>query len=277
LRNLAQASPDPAHFPEFNDQLRADMLEESEDFFNAVVTEDRSIMDFLDADFTFLNGPLAKLYGIDGLDGPKFRRVNLKSSERGGVLTQASILTVTSYADRTSPVQRGKWILENILDSPPPPPPPDVPALEQTEKKHPGATVRLLLQEHRNNPACASCHQKMDPLGLAFENYDAIGRWRTKDGAFDVDASGTLPEGQSFNGARELKTILLARSGEFRHCLAKKLLIYALGRGLDYRDQATLDAICRQTAANNNKFSSLILAIVKSKLFQPQPPPTPPS
>jgi hypothetical protein len=277
LRNLQEAAPSPEKFPLFSDSLRAAMREETERFFASVVAEDRSIFDFIDADFTFVNEELAALYGLPGVIGPEFRRVTLDPAQRGGVLTQASVLTVTSYADRTSPVQRGKWIMENILNTPPPPPPPNVPPIEAAAKQHPGASMRFVLEQHRVDPACASCHQRMDPLGLAFENYDAIGRWRTRDGEFDVDAAGVLPDGKKFNGARELRAILRQRSDDFRRCLVEKLLTYALGRGLGYRDRAAVAGICAAVKRDGDRFSSLILAIVQSEAFQPrrsQPLPT---
>jgi hypothetical protein len=267
LRSLAGAQPDPKLFPTFNEPLRKAMLEETERFFDAIVKEDRSIMEFLDADFTFVNEALATHYGIPGIKGPEFQRVRLDPNKRGGILTHASILTVTSNPTRTSPVKRGKWILENMLDAPPPPPPPDVPEFEENPKELKGS-LRERMEEHRSKPICAACHQRMDPLGFAFENYDAIGAWRDKDGNFAIDASGTLPSGQSFKGARELSAILKAREPEFRRCLAEKMLTYALGRGLEYYDKCALDDICTAVAKGENRFSSLVIAIAKSEPFQ---------
>jgi mono/diheme cytochrome c family protein len=277
LRNLDQAKPDPQKFPTFTESLRSAMREETERFFSAVVTEDRSIFDFIDADFTYLNAELAAHYGIPGIEGSEFRRVTLDPKQRGGVLTHASILTVTSYADRTSPVQRGVWILENILNAPPPPAPPTVPPIEQTAKLHPGASTRFILEQHRADPSCAACHQRMDPLGIAFENYDPIGRWRTRDGDFEVDAAGALPGGKKFNGAGELRQILRARPAEFRRCLVEKLLTYALGRGLGYRDRTAVAQICAAVEKDGDRFSSLIFSIVQSELFQPAKSPAPTS
>ena len=267
LRNLAQAKPDPRLFPQFNEELRAAMWQETEWFFETVVNEDRSIMDFIDGDFTFVNGPLAKLYGIPGVEGPEFKRVALTGNQRGGILTQASVLTVTSYATRTSPVQRGKWILENILNQPPPPPPDNVPALDDDHRQLTG-TLRQKMEQHRADPTCASCHQKMDPLGFALENYDAIGAWRDTDGKDKVDATGMLPDGKTFAGAPGLKEILRSQEAEFRRCLVEKMTIYALGRGLDYHDRRAVDEIAAQVAKGGDHFSNLITAIVSSELFQ---------
>jgi hypothetical protein len=203
------------------------MVRETELFFETVVREDRSIFDLLDADFTFVNERLAKHYGIDGVSGPPFQRVKLPAN-RGGVLTQASILTLTSNPTRTSPVKRGKWVLEQPLNTPPPPPPPDVPQLD--EAKQLTGSLRERMEQHRANAICASCHQRMDPLGFAFENYDAIGRWREKDGECAIDPSGVLPDGQTFQGPAELKAILKSKKDLFRRCLTEKILTYALGR-----------------------------------------------
>ncbi len=274
LRNLAQAKPDPKLFPQFSEELRSAMWQETEWFFETVVNEDRSIMDFIDGNFTFVNGPLAKLYGIPGVEGPDFQRVALTGSQRGGILTQASVLTVTSYATRTSPVQRGKWILENILNQPPPPPPDNVPALDDDHRQLTG-TLRQKMEQHRTDPTCASCHQKMDPLGFALENYDPIGAWRDTDGRDKVDASGTLPDGKTFAGAPGLKEILRLQEAEFRRCLVEKMTIYALGRGLDYHDRRAVDAMAADVAKGGDHFSKLILAIVSSELFQGPPGKTP--
>jgi mono/diheme cytochrome c family protein len=267
LRNLDQAAPDAAMFPQFDAGLRDAMRQETERFFGAVVAEDRSIMDFIDGNYTFVNGPLAKLYGIPGVEGPEFRRVALTGDQRGGILTQASVLTVTSNPTRTSPVQRGKWILDNILNQPPPAPPDNVPALDDSHRQLTG-TMRQKLAQHRTNPTCAACHQLMDPLGLALENYDAIGNWRAKEGNEPIDVSATMPDGTAFQGAPGLKGILRARSGDFRRCLVEKMLIYALGRGLDYRDVRIVDRISDDVAHGQDRFSSLIVAIASSDLFR---------
>jgi mono/diheme cytochrome c family protein len=266
LRSLKNASPDPELFPSFDESLRSAMLKESELFFEAVVKEDRSILDFLDADFTFLNERLAHHYGINGVHGDQFQRVHLTTDQRGGILTQASILTVTSNPTRTSPVKRGKWILDNLLGTPPPPPPPDVPELK--EGKELTGTLRQRMEQHRANPSCASCHQRMDPLGFGFENYDAIGAWRTVDGNSPIDPSGVLPDGKSFKGPKELKGILKGKEEEFRRCFTEKLLTYALGRGLEFYDKAATLQISRNLAQKGNRFSALVVEIVKSDPFQ---------
>lgn len=276
LRNLDQAAPDARMFPQFDQELREAMRQETERFFGAVVSEDRSIMDFIDGNFTFVNGPLAELYGIPGLVGPEFQRVTLAGGQRSGILTQASILTVTSNPARTSPVQRGKWILDNLLNKPPPPPPDNVPALDDAHRQLTG-TMRQKLAQHRSDPNCAACHRAMDPLGLALENYDPIGRWRVKEGDEPIDVSATMPDGKTFQGAQGLKEILRAHEEDFRRCLTEKMLIYALGRGLDYRDTRTVDRISAEVARNQDRFSSLIVAIVSSELFRASANPPVPS
>lgn len=266
LRSLKTMTPDSSLFPTFDESLRSAMLKESELFFEAVVKEDRNILDFIDADFTFLNERLAGHYGISGVKGDQFQRVNLTGDQRGGILTQASILTVTSNPTRTSPVKRGKWILENILGTPPPPPPPDVPVLK--EGKELTGTLRQRMEQHRANPSCATCHQRMDPLGFGFENFDAIGAWRTLDGKSAIDPAGVLPDGKSFKGPKELKAILRGKEEEFRRCLTEKLLTYALGRGLEFYDKISIEEISRKLAQQNNQFSALVIEIVKSDPFQ---------
>ena len=267
LRNLKLINPDLKQFPNFNDALRSAMETETRMFFEAIVREDRSLFDLLDADFTFLNERLAKHYGIPGVQGDQFQRVTLTTPERGGLLGHASVLTVTSNPTRTSPVKRGKWILENLLNAPPPPPPPNIPELKDGEGKLEG-TLRQRMEQHRENPACAVCHTQMDALGFGLENYDPVGVWRVKDGQSDIDASGTLPGGASFKAPAELKAILKARDGDFRRCMAEKLLVYSLGRGLEYYDKCTVDTIVRNTAANHDKFSALVLEIVQCDAFQ---------
>ena len=221
----------------------------------------------LDADFTFVNEPLARLYGIPGIKGQEFQRVKLTGTERGGVLTQASVLTITSNPTRTSPVKRGKWILENILNAPPPPPPPDVPDLVEEGAELTGS-VRQRMEQHRANPNCAICHQRMDPLGFGFENFDAIGAWRDKDGVFPIDPSGQLPGGESFRGPAELRQILKSRQPEFCRCLTEKMLTYAVGRGIQPADRCSIDQIVEAIAKDGNRFQTLILQIVKSDPFQ---------
>ncbi len=267
LRNLEEVSPDPKMFPSFNDELRRDMRQETEKLFAAIMREDRSVMDFLDANFTFVNERLAKHYGISGVKGEEFQKVSLSGMPRAGVLTQASILTLTSNPTRTSPVKRGKWILENLLNEPPPPPPPGVPELEETAKEKPGLSLRKQLELHRQSPSCAACHKTMDPLGLGFENFDAVGKWRDRDGKLPVDASGELPGGKKFQGPIELIKLLKERKTEFRRCLVEKMLTYALGRGLEYYDRCAVDSIAQNMDKDNNRFSRMVLEIVNSKPF----------
>jgi mono/diheme cytochrome c family protein len=268
LRKLESVKPDRERFPEFDEYLRQSMRMETELFFDDVMRKDGSILDFIDGKHTFLNERMAKFYEIRGVTGPQFRKVLLAgNTQRGGILTQASILTVSSYATRTSPVLRGKWILENILNAPPPPPPPDVPNLDEA-KVGSAASMRQQLEEHRKNSTCASCHSRMDPLGFGLENFDAIGAWRKQDGKFPIDASGTLPDGRSFQGPQELKSIVKADREAFAECLTEKLLTYALGRGLERYDKPTVKRIAKRVAANNYRFSSLIMEIVTSLPFQ---------
>jgi hypothetical protein len=265
LRNLASASPDPKLFPSFDEELRSAMHRETELFFEAIMREDRSILDFLDASFSFVNERLAKHYGIEGVQGKEFQRVQLPAN-RGGLLTQASILTLTSNPTRTAPVKRGKWVLDQLLNTPPPPPPPDVP--EITEEKQLTGSLRKVMELHRENALCASCHQRMDPIGFAFENYDAIGAWRDRDGKFPIDPSGGLPSGQMFQGPAELKTILKGKKDLFGRCLSEKMLTYALGRGLEYYDKCAVDKILIALEKNRFRFSTLVLEVVKSEPFQ---------
>ncbi len=265
LRKLDYVVPDPETFPGFDKELRSAMARETELFFEAILREDRSILDLLDADFSFVNERLAKHYGIAGVKGPEFRRVPLPPN-RGGILTQASILTLTSNPTRTSPVKRGKWVLEQILNSPPPPPPPDVPELPATKRLT--GSLRKVMEEHRENVLCASCHRRMDPIGFAFENYDAIGAWRDKDGGFPIDPSGALPDGQSFQGPGELKRILKGKKDVFRRCLTEKMLTYAMGRGLEYYDRCAVDAMLEALDSGGDRLSRLVLAVVQSEPFQ---------
>jgi hypothetical protein len=265
LRKLAYISPDPKVFPTFTEELRAAMQRETELFFDAVLREDRSILDLLDGDFSFVNEALAKHYGIEGVKGKEFRRVQLPAN-RGGILTQASILTLTSNATRTSPVKRGKWVLDQVLNTPPPPPPPDVPELP--EEKELTGSLRKVMEMHRENALCASCHQRMDPIGFAFENYNAIGAWRDQDGKFAIDPSGLLPDGRSFKGPAELKAILRDKKDLFSRCLTEKMLTYALGRGLEYYDRYAVDKIVEALDKNDYRFSTLFAEVVKSEPFQ---------
>jgi hypothetical protein len=274
IRGLNDVAPDPELFRGFDPALRTAMKRESELLFAAIMKEDRPVTDLLDANFTFLNERLAEHYGIDDVKGAEFRRVTLPpDSPRGGVLTLGSVLTVTSTPTRTAPVLRGKWILEQILGTPPPPPPPDVPPLQEQNAVNQSASLRVRLEEHRSRADCAGCHAKMDPLGFALENFDAVGRWREQDGKFPIDATGKLAGGKEFNGARELKT-LLKSDKRFVRGFAEKMMIYALGRGLDSFDRCAVDEIVARMSAENNRFSSLINAIVTSDPFlkrRPEP------
>jgi hypothetical protein len=268
LRLLGAIKPDTGQFPTFDDDLRRAMLEETRLFFGSVVRDDRSVLDFLDATDTFVNERLARHYGIPGIKGEEFRRVTLHDERRGGLLGQASILTVTSNPTRTSPVKRGKWILEQILGTPPPPPPANVPELKEDKDVVLSGTLRQRMEQHRANPDCATCHGRMDPLGFGLENFDAIGAWRDKEGSFPIDASGTLPGGRSFAGPKALKSILREREADFARCLSEKLLTFALGRGLDYYDKCAVDKIVAAIGQNDYRFSALVLGIVNSDPFQ---------
>ena len=267
FRALESVKPDRQRFPNFDEYLRMSMKRETELFFDNILREDRSVLDLLDGKYTFLNGRLANFYGIGGVEGPAFRKVDLTGTPRGGVLTQASVLTVTSYANRTSPVLRGKWILENFFNAAPPPPPPGVPTLDVSAVGS-DASLRQQLEAHRKNPTCASCHARMDPLGFGLENFDATGAWRDSDGKIAIDSSGSLPDGRTFKGPDGLKTILKADQNVFAQCLTAKLLTYGLGRGLERSDSATVKNITQHIAANDYRFSGLILEIVNSKPFQ---------
>lgn len=267
IRNLAIVDPDPTRFPSFNNVLRAAMAEETTRFVEHVVRENRPITDFIDADYTFLNGSLAMHYGIEGVSGDEFRRVALDTDQRGGVLSHASVLTVTSYPTRTSPVLRGLWVLENLLDAPTPPPPPNVPSLEDA-KVDTAASLRERLEAHRADPSCASCHDRIDPLGFGLENFDAIGAWRDTEADRPIDNSGTLPGGERFAGPVELKRVLLERKHEFARCLAEKMLTYALGRGLEPYDEPTVRAIVRSVENDGYGMATLVYEIVRSLPFQ---------
>jgi mono/diheme cytochrome c family protein len=270
LRNLAAANPDPRLFPDFDDNLRQAFRRETELFVDSVKNEDRSVLELLNAKYTFVNERLAKHYGIETVYGSHFRRVALPDdSPRGGLLGQASILTVTSYATRTSPVQRGKWVLENLIGMPPPPPPGNVPPLKDSGSGGKVLSMRERMVEHRTNPACSGCHQLMDPIGLSTESFDAIGRWRDRsESGAPVDVSGALPDGSTFVGVPGLKTALLARPTLFVSTLTEKLLTYGLGRGLDYYDAPAVRAIVRDAARTDYRFSSIIAGIVKSVPFR---------
>ena len=267
LRKLESVKPDRERFPDFDEYLRMSMRRETELFFDHIVRQDLSVLDFIDASYSFLNERLAQLYQVKGVSGPEFRKVDLSGTPRGGVLTQASVLTVSSYATRTSPVLRGRWILENLLNAPPPPPPPDVPNLDEA-KIGQSASLREQLEQHRKNPTCAACHARMDPLGFGLENFNAVGAWRARDGNFPIDASGLLPDGRTFTGPQELKALLKADRDAFAAGLTEKMLTYALGRGLENYDRAAVKEVSRRLAAAQYRFSGLVLEIVKSLPFQ---------
>jgi cytochrome c551/c552 len=267
FKNIDVVRPDLERFREFDEGLRQAMRRETELFLDNVFRHNRSVLELLNANYTFLNERLARFYGIDGVSGEEFRRVELAGKPRGGgILEQASILTISSYSTRTSPVLRGKWILENILNAPPPPPPPGVSTLD--ESKAESGTMREQMEQHRKNPACSSCHARMDPLGFGLENFNAIGAWRTQDGKFPIDAAGTLPDGRSFRTPAELKALLLEDRDVFVRGLTAKLLMYALGRGLERSDRPTVAAIADKLAGQDYAFSQLVLAIVHSVPFQ---------
>jgi hypothetical protein len=267
FRNLELATPDPNMFPQFDETLRQAMRRETELFFEGVIREDRNILEFLTADYTFVNERLARHYGIDGIKGNEFQRVTLAGKPRKGILTHAGILTLVSNPTRTSPVKRGKWVLETLLNSPPPPPPPNVPELK--EEKTLSGTLRQRMEQHRAKPLCASCHERMDPIGFSLENFDAIGAWREKDGKFPIDSTGELITGEKFTSATELLDVLAQKKrSEFVRCVAEKLLTYALGRGLEFQDKCAIDQITAGLAARNYRFSALVLEIARSTPFQ---------
>jgi hypothetical protein len=269
LRNVQSALPDRRLFPDFNENLRRAFRHETELFFDSILREDRSVLDFLAADYTFVNERLARHYGIPNVYGDRFRRVKLDEGIRGGVLAQGSILTLRSYPNRTSPVLRGVWILENILGAPPPPPPPNVPDLKDKSADGRLLSMREQMGQHRANPACGVCHARMDPIGLAMENFDAVGQWRTRSESLaPIDASGGLPDGTSVAGFEDLRAALLQHSREFVLTLSEKMMIYALGRGVEYYDAPAIRRIANDAAANGNRFSAIILGVVKSVPFQ---------
>ena len=267
LRNAAAVRPDEDLFPDFGEDLRLGFRRETELLFEHVLRENRSVVELLTADYTFVNERLATHYGIPGVRGSEFRQVSLDDPARGGLLGHGSILTVTSHANRTSPVVRGKWVLENILGNPPPPPPPNVPALEETTAGK-QLTMREAMEQHRANPVCASCHRVMDPIGLALEPFDAIGRWRTPNQTKGgMDTTGVLPDGAEFDGPAGLKAALLAHPDRFVNTVTEKLLIYATGRGIEYYDAPAVRAITRAAADNDYQLTSLILGVVRSTPF----------
>ena len=267
IRNLDFIKPDPQKFPAWSPELRDAMKTETRMFFSEILRENRPISDFINARYTYLNEMLASYYGISGVTGPDFRRVELTTEQRGGVLSQGSVLAVSSYPTRTSVVIRGKYILRNILGTPPPPPPPNVPALDESSVGT-AASLRQQMEKHRSNAVCASCHSRMDPLGFALENYDAIGKWRLMDGTFPVDSSGVLPDGKSFSTPAEMRAVLSTKMDQISRSLTEKMLVYALGRGIGRYDRPTINTITRHLDASGYGFQTLVREVVKSLPFQ---------
>jgi hypothetical protein len=275
LSNLVAAAPDPDRYPAFYKlkYLPVAMQQEALLLFEAVMIEDRSVIDLIDADFTYLNVVMARFYGIEPQEDQKdslwWKRFELKDKRRGGILTLGGVLTATSSSTRTSPVKRGKWMLETILGAPPPPPLANVPDLDNTPAAEDGLSLRTKLERHRADPNCAACHRRMDPLGLGMENFDAIGSWRENDGPVKIDARGTLSDGSSFDGPVELKRLLVERrKGEFVRCLTGHVMTYALGRKLEYYDDAVLREIEKSLEKDNYRFSALIAGVVRSYPFR---------
>jgi hypothetical protein len=267
IRNLDSIKPDPQKFPAWSPELRDAMKTETRMFFDEMLRKNRPISEFLNARYTFLNEFLANYYGIPGVTGPDFRRVDLTTDQRGGILGHGSVLSVSSYPTRTSVVIRGKYILQNILGTPPPPPPADVPALDEATL---GSTMSLRqqMEKHRSDAVCASCHSRMDPLGFGLENYDAVGKWRTQDGSFPVDSSGILPSGRSFSNPAEMRQVLVELLPDFSRTLTEKMLIYSLGRGLERYDRPTVRDITTRLAAGDHGLETLITEVVRSLPFQ---------
>jgi Protein of unknown function (DUF1588)/Protein of unknown function (DUF1592)/Protein of unknown function (DUF1585) len=268
LRNLQSVAPNEDEFPNFDDNLRQAMRRETELFFESMMREDRNVLDLLNADYTFVNDRLAKHYGIPNIYGSQFRRVAIPDENRRGLLGQGSILTVTSEANRTSPVKRGKWILENILGTPTPAPPPNVPPLKENSENAKALPVRALMEEHRKNPTCASCHKILDPLGFSLENFDAIGQWRTSDAGTPIDASGQLADGTLVDGPVALRKAIMKHPEQFVRTMTEKMLTYGLGRGLEYYDMPSVRGIERASAKEDYRFSALVMNLVKSAPFQ---------
>jgi len=269
IRNVAGHQPSPELLFHFDDQLRTAFEQETKLFFESIVRENRSVLDLLTATDTFVNERLARHYGLPNVYGDGFKRIVRPDRSRTGVLGHASILTVTSYAHRTSPVLRGKWIMENVLGTPPPPPPPNVPTLVETNKATGKTlTMREAMAQHRSNPMCASCHGRMDPLGFAFENFDAVGRWRTVSADAPIDASGVLPDGATFDGAGGLLDVIMKRPEQFAVTFTERLLTYALGRGLEYYDAPAVRAIVREAASSGYSLAAIVTGVTKSVPFQ---------
>jgi hypothetical protein len=270
LRNLKNQIPNSLEFPDFDDNLRQALQRETELFFGSIIREDRSVLDLMTADYTFLNERLARHYGVPNIYGSHFRRVAVREEARKGLLGQGSILMVTSHTDRTSPVVRGKWILENLMGAPPPPPPAMVPPLKENAEREGGRvlSMRERMEEHRQNPACSGCHSIMDPIGFAMENFDAVGAWRTHEARAPIDASGQLLDGTRVNGVVELKKALMRQPERFVETFTEKMMTYALGRGLSYYDMPTVRKIVRDSAKSNYRFSAIVSGVVKSTPFQ---------
>jgi hypothetical protein len=268
LRNLKNVLPNSDEFPDFDDNLRQSFQRETELFFGSIIKEDRSVLELLRADYTFVNERLARHYGIPDVYGSQFRRIEITDDARRGLLGQGSVLALTSHAERTSPVVRGKWVLDNLIGLPPGAPPPDVPPLKETEKGQAPASMREQMEAHRANPACASCHKVMDPIGFAMENFDAVGAWRTRDASGPLDTTAELADGTRIGGVVDLRNAILARPEVFVQTMTEKLLTYALGRGVDYQDMPDIRAIVRQGAAHDYRFSSIVTGIVASVPFQ---------
>jgi hypothetical protein len=267
LRNLRASNPDQNEFPDFDDNLRQAFQQETELLFQSIIREDRNVIDLLTADYTFVNERLASHYGIPNIYGSQFRRVTLADDTRKGLLGKGAILLVTSHPDRTSPVVRGKWILDNLLGTPPPPPPANVPPLDDSRGTKP-RTLREQMEAHRANPVCASCHKLMDPIGFALENFDAVGAWRTRDVGMPIDASGQLTDGTPIDGISTLRQAILKRPDMFVGTFSEKLLTYALGRGLDYYDRPAVRGIVHEAGQSQYRFSAVVMALVKSTPFQ---------
>lgn len=268
LRNLKTSNPDFETFPDFDDNLRQAMRTETEMFFGSIMREDRSIMDLLNADYTFVNERLAKHYGIPNIYGNEFRRIQISDPNRRGLLGQASILTVTSLPTRTSAVERGKWILTNLLNTPPPPPPPNVPTLKANEAGEKPKSLRERMEAHRANPTCAGCHKVMDPLGFTLENFDAVGQWRDNDEGARIDVSGTLFDGSKVQTPADVNRVLASKPHVIAGVFTEKMMTYALGRGVEYFDMPAIRSIVRDAAKNDYRFSSMVMGVVKSNAFQ---------
>ena len=274
LRNVRSVQPNSDMFPDFDDNLRRGFRRETEMLFASIVRENRSVLDLLTADYTFVNERLARHYGMPGVYGSHYRRVKVTDEARRGLLGHGSILAVTSHAERTSPVLRGKWVLENLLGQPVPPPPEDVPQLTAPSQDAP-KTLRQQMELHRATPVCASCHKVMDPIGFAFENFDAVGAWRTREAGGPIDVSGQLADGTKIDGISDLRKSILARPELFVGTMTEKLLIYSLGRGVESTDRPVLRQVVRDAQRDGYRFSSLVFGIVRSAPFQMRVPPSP--